>query len=524
MSSPTRPSSRSPSPSGAVSARRSRCWTSTSAASTVGNEPLNAFVHLDEGLARAAAERVDEQVVAGEDPGPLAGVPFGVKDLEDCEGMPTTHGSLLYKGRGPVPATPCMSPGCGRPGRCRSARPPRPSSARSTSPRPRRGASPATRGTRPARRGVQRRVGRRGGGRARAVRARRATAAGRPVSPPPSAGSSGSSPATAASRIPARPGRRRRCSARSPRPWPTLPATSTWSPAPTTSTARLCRRPRSATRTPSSRWTCRGLRARWSEDLGFAVVRPGGGRDRRAGGSRRSPRRPGSPSTSRPVTLTDPVRTWLSSGAMDTVARSSRTCGPASPTTSRCTHASRSSRPWTTHCPGSPARTCAARSWRRDVAALFADVDVVLCPTTAVPAFAAEGPPPDEIAGQARPARRGDGDAVHDARQPVLEPGDLGARRAHCRRPAGRTADHRPPPPRRDPPAPGPHPRTSPTLAPIRPSLTDGQPWSRRKRSTSSMRSAVVGRIGLVVVGRCRGAPRAGRRRRRSRRPPPPAR
>jgi Asp-tRNA(Asn)/Glu-tRNA(Gln) amidotransferase A subunit family amidase len=28
--------------------------------------------------------------------GPLAGVPFGVKDLEDCEGMPTTHGSRWY--------------------------------------------------------------------------------------------------------------------------------------------------------------------------------------------------------------------------------------------------------------------------------------------------------------------------------------------------------------------------------------------------------------------------------------------
>ena len=29
-----------------------------------------------------------------------------------------------------------------------------------------------------------------------------------------------------------------------------------------------------------------------------------------------------------------------------------------------------------------------------DCARIFSDVDVVLCPTTAVPAFAAEGPPP----------------------------------------------------------------------------------------------------------------------------------
>src|SRR5207248_5973816 len=51
-----------------------------------------------------AAEAVDAAVANGDDPGPLAGVPFGVKDLEDCAGMPTSHGSLLYKGRPPVAA------------------------------------------------------------------------------------------------------------------------------------------------------------------------------------------------------------------------------------------------------------------------------------------------------------------------------------------------------------------------------------------------------------------------------------
>jgi Asp-tRNA(Asn)/Glu-tRNA(Gln) amidotransferase A subunit family amidase len=60
------------------------------------NGPLNAFVHLDAELARTAADRVDEAVARGDDPGPLAGVPFGVKDLEDCAGMPTSHGSLLF--------------------------------------------------------------------------------------------------------------------------------------------------------------------------------------------------------------------------------------------------------------------------------------------------------------------------------------------------------------------------------------------------------------------------------------------
>lgn len=66
------------------------------------NPALNAFVHVDPDLARTEARRVDDAVRRGEDPGPLAGVPFGVKDLEDCAGMPTSHGSLLYKGRPPV--------------------------------------------------------------------------------------------------------------------------------------------------------------------------------------------------------------------------------------------------------------------------------------------------------------------------------------------------------------------------------------------------------------------------------------
>jgi Asp-tRNA(Asn)/Glu-tRNA(Gln) amidotransferase A subunit family amidase len=38
---------------------------------------------------------VDADVAAGRDPGPLAGVPVLVKDLEDVEGMVTTKGSLL---------------------------------------------------------------------------------------------------------------------------------------------------------------------------------------------------------------------------------------------------------------------------------------------------------------------------------------------------------------------------------------------------------------------------------------------
>ena len=66
------------------------------------NERLNAFVYLDRAGALAEADRVDAAVVRGETLGPLAGVPFGVKDLEDCAGMPTTRGSHWYKGRPPA--------------------------------------------------------------------------------------------------------------------------------------------------------------------------------------------------------------------------------------------------------------------------------------------------------------------------------------------------------------------------------------------------------------------------------------
>jgi aspartyl-tRNA(Asn)/glutamyl-tRNA(Gln) amidotransferase subunit A len=46
--------------------------------------------------ARDEAAHVDAAIAAGRDPGPLAGVPYGVKDLFDVAGLPTTAGSGLY--------------------------------------------------------------------------------------------------------------------------------------------------------------------------------------------------------------------------------------------------------------------------------------------------------------------------------------------------------------------------------------------------------------------------------------------
>jgi aspartyl-tRNA(Asn)/glutamyl-tRNA(Gln) amidotransferase subunit A len=62
------------------------------------NPTLNAFIHVDEDLARASADAVDRQARFG-DVGALAGVPIGVKDVDACSGMPTALGSALYRDR-----------------------------------------------------------------------------------------------------------------------------------------------------------------------------------------------------------------------------------------------------------------------------------------------------------------------------------------------------------------------------------------------------------------------------------------
>lgn len=56
---------------------------------------LNAFVCVDGEAAMAAATEIDQRVVSGDSIGPLAGIPIGVKDLEDAAGLPTRYGSLL---------------------------------------------------------------------------------------------------------------------------------------------------------------------------------------------------------------------------------------------------------------------------------------------------------------------------------------------------------------------------------------------------------------------------------------------
>jgi len=69
----------------------------------IGNDPLNAFTLVEADAALATAQRIDRMVAAGDDPGPLAGVTLGVKDLFEHEGRPTTAGSSFL--RDPAVAT-----------------------------------------------------------------------------------------------------------------------------------------------------------------------------------------------------------------------------------------------------------------------------------------------------------------------------------------------------------------------------------------------------------------------------------
>ena len=61
------------------------------------NGPLNAFVQLDQASAERAAQAIDARVERGEAVGPLAGVPIGVKDMEDCKGFRVMQASWFLR-------------------------------------------------------------------------------------------------------------------------------------------------------------------------------------------------------------------------------------------------------------------------------------------------------------------------------------------------------------------------------------------------------------------------------------------
>ncbi len=363
------------------------------------NDELNAFVHLNPELAHAAAERVDAAVARGEDPGPLAGVPFGVKDMDRCAGMPTTFGSLLYKdappathdsvhvarlrAAGAVPVGMTAAPEFGTVGYTRSK------------------AWGVTRNPWAS----DRTPGGSSGGSASAV------AAG--MVPFATAGDGGGS-----TRIPAAYSGLvgfKSSYGRIPREGARTSQTSVWG-ALTTTVADAARHldvtagpdDRDRTSLPASgviyervmdTLEVAGLRAVWSPDLGFAAVDPevraitedaamvliDAARLRRV---------------DRPITLTDPVRAWYGAGAIDIWLDLEREHWPAR-ADELVAHNRRSFEATATF----PVPKYASILRRRgrlehEVAALFEDVDVLLTPTTATAAYAAEGPPPTLIDGR----------------------------------------------------------------------------------------------------------------------------
>jgi 1-carboxybiuret hydrolase len=63
---------------------------------------LNSFTDITAERARAKARAVDVALAAGKDPGPLAGVPFAVKNLFDVKGLPTRAGSKINRDLAPA--------------------------------------------------------------------------------------------------------------------------------------------------------------------------------------------------------------------------------------------------------------------------------------------------------------------------------------------------------------------------------------------------------------------------------------
>ena len=364
-----------------------------------GNDALNAFVHVDADLAGQVAARVDEQVAAGEDPGPFAGVPFGVKDLEDCAGMPTSHGSLPFMGRGPVAADSVHV------ARLRAAGgvPVGKTAA------PEFGTLNFTKtkawGTTRSPWGEDRTPGGSSGGSAAAV------AAGLvPVATASDGGGSTRIPAAFSGLVGLKPSH-----GRIAHPGAQDSQTSVFGLL-TTTVAESARhldvaagpddRDRLSLPPPTVGYEAAvetlevaGLRARWSPDLDFAVVDPEV-LDIAGGAARELATAAGLVLSEGPVHLPDAVKVWLSAGAMDIWLDLEPGMWPdvADDLTLYSRQSLESTEDWVI------SRFANVKRRRETLtvqaAALFEEIDVLLTPTTAVPAFAAGGPPLAVVDGQ----------------------------------------------------------------------------------------------------------------------------
>jgi aspartyl-tRNA(Asn)/glutamyl-tRNA(Gln) amidotransferase subunit A len=142
----------------------------------------------------------------------------------------------------------------------------------------------------------------------------------------------------------------------------------------------------------------RGLRARWSPDLGFATVDPEVA-EITAAAAQVLIDAAGLAVDDEPIALTDPVRAWLTTGAVGLWVDIEPEMWPAR-ADDFTLWVRRSLEQTESQTLPKYARALRARhALELDAARIFSEVDVLLCPTTAVPAFAAEGPPPQVING-----------------------------------------------------------------------------------------------------------------------------
>ena len=86
--------------------RRSACEVVDAALAGIerSNTRLNAFTAVTADRARARAAAIDAAIARGDPAGPLAGVPFAVKNLVDVAGLPTLAGSRINRDRTPAKA------------------------------------------------------------------------------------------------------------------------------------------------------------------------------------------------------------------------------------------------------------------------------------------------------------------------------------------------------------------------------------------------------------------------------------
>src|SRR6185369_6746574 len=73
------------------------------------NPRLNAFITVMADEAMRQAREADQELAAGNDRGPLHGVPFSIKDLLDIRGVPTTAASRVREGHVAECDAPCIA-------------------------------------------------------------------------------------------------------------------------------------------------------------------------------------------------------------------------------------------------------------------------------------------------------------------------------------------------------------------------------------------------------------------------------